>query len=266
MQINYQHLFSQLEQSFQDFNQLSNVEFEKIYAGYKQLSYKPQSDSVYFNLLKLIPFYSGFKAVTVEKKIDVLHKYFPSIETAAAITEEEKSKMLEDQEMIKSISKINAVIHNAAQIIEIRNSFGSFHNYLESFKPMDSFENLLLLKEDLQSRFQYLGGITVYHFMTEIGLPVLKPDRVITRIFKRLGLILNEDALLATVIHGRKFAEATGYSIRYIDIILVKYGQQGKSEMLKVKDGICLDKDPKCSKCSVASFCTYKSNNHATAS
>ena len=38
--------------------------------------------------------------------------------------------------------------------------------------------------------------------MTDIGLPVLKPDRVITPIFKRVGLINNENMLLATVIHG----------------------------------------------------------------
>lgn len=94
--------------------------------------------------------------------------------------------------------------------------------------------------------------------MTDIGLPVLKPDRVITRIFKRLGLINDENALLATVIHGRKFGEATGYSIRFIDIPLVKYGQQGEGDMLKVKGGICLEENPKCNDCGLKTYCSFK--------
>ncbi|WP_094226858.1 hypothetical protein [Methanolobus psychrotolerans] len=65
--------------------------------------------------------------------------------------------------------------------------------------------------------------------MTEIGLPVLKPDRVITRIFKRIGLIESEDQLLKTVIHGRKFSQETGLPIRYIDIIFAIYGQMVSS-------------------------------------
>lgn len=50
----------------------------------------------------------------------------------------------------------------------------------------------------LQERFEYLGEITVYHVLTDIGLPVLKPDRVVTRMFARLGITAVEDDLEAT--------------------------------------------------------------------
>lgn len=144
--------------------------------------------------------------------------------------------------MIKNVNKITAVIENAKVFNEIVNKYDSFYNYLKSFEPESSFENLMLLKEELEYKFTYLGGITVYHFLTDIGLDVLKPDRVLTRIFKRLGLIEDEKQLLKTVIQGRKFAEATGKSIRYIDIIFVTYGQQ-------TKEGICFSKNPRCNIC-----------------
>lgn len=117
----------------------------------------------------------------------------------------------------------------------------------------------MLLKEELEYKFNYLGNITVYHFLTDIGLPVLKLDRVITRIFKRLGLIENEKQLLKTVIQGRKFAEATKLPIRYIDIIFVRYGQQGESKFFSMIDGICLEKYPKCNFCGATEYCNdYK--------
>src|SRR5947209_588372 len=34
-----------------------------------------------------------------------------------------------------------------------------------------------------------------YHFLTDIDMPVLKPDRVISRIFSGLGLIDNENTV-----------------------------------------------------------------------
>ena len=113
------------------------------------------------------------------------------------------------------------------------------------------------MKEELEYRFDYLGGITVYHFLTDIGYEVLKPDRVLLRIFKRLGLIEDEKQLLKTVIQGRRFSKATGLPIRYIDIIFVKYGQQGKSEMFGLNNGICLETNPNCKACGVNGNCSY---------
>jgi DNA-3-methyladenine glycosylase I len=116
------------------------------------------------------------------------------------------------------------------------------------------------LKEELEYRFLGLGRITTYHFLTDIGSPVIKPDRVICRIFQRLGLIDNEGQLLKTVIQGRKFAEATGQPIRYIDIIFVAYGQM-QSKEFGIEHGICLEKNPACSLCDAKRFCIFYSRN-----
>ena len=80
---------------------------------------------------------------------------------------------MSDRGMIANENKIRACVKNAKAIKNVVEHFGSMHRYIESFNPNDSAENLLLLKENLESRFSYLGKITVYHFMTDIGLNVL---------------------------------------------------------------------------------------------
>jgi DNA-3-methyladenine glycosylase I len=94
--------------------------------------------------------------------------------------------------------------------------------------------------------------------MTDIGLPVLKPDRVISRIFFRLGIINDENDLAGTVLQGKKFADATGLPIRYIDIVFVAYGQVQSLEF-GIDRGICLDK-PRCDECGLRKHCRYYAN------
>ena len=157
--------------------------------------------------------------------------------------------------MIRNRRKIVACMKNANVFLKVIQQHGSFQQYIDSFGPTDSLENLVRLKEELQSRFHYLGGVTAYHFLTDIGLPVLKPDRVISRIFFRLGAIGAEDQPWETVLQGRKFAKATGLPIRYIDIVFVAYGQVQSLEF-GVDQGICL-KRPRCQACGLTAYCRY---------
>ena len=170
--------------------------------------------------------------------------------------DEEVSEILSDPEMIRNLRKINACIKNAKVFMEIVNVYGSFYKYIESFSPKISFENLMLFKESMEYQFSGLGSITTYHYLMDIGLPVLKPDRVICRIFNRLALIKSKEQLLSAVIQGRKFAHTTNQPIRYIDIVFVAYGQM-KSEEFGIKKGICLETNPACAVCGVIDYCNY---------
>lgn len=250
MQKNYSDIFSTVEQTLKRQSELSDESFTDKYSNFFNLTFSNRTDDEYFNMLKLIVFYSGFKADTVTRKLHIINNHFPDYKTISLFDEKNILAILSDKEMIKNRDKISAIISNAKTFKNIVDQYGSFQNYLESFEPELSFENLMLLKEELTYKFDYLGGITVYHFLTDIGLLVLKPDRVLTRIFERLGLIENEKQLLKTVIQGRKFAAATKKSIRYIDIIFVTYGQQGS-------EGICLSKNPKCNLCGLTNQCNY---------
>lgn len=110
----------------------------------------------------------------------------------------------------------------------------------------------------MKKRFKYLGGITVFHFLTDIGFNVVKPDRVLCRIFNRLGLVNSEDDYAGVIKAGRQFSIANKVPIRYIDIIFVVYGQVGEKKEFGIKDGICLTTNPKCELCGIYNYCQFK--------
>lgn len=222
---------------------------------FKSFEARTLSNKQYYEILVFVVFYSGFKAATVTSKSEVIRKHFPNLEDVANYNSNDIDRILNDPHMIRNRKKITACVNNARTFKKLIKKYGSFKNYLDSFDAFSSFENLLLLKEELEAKFSYLKRITVYHFLTDIGMPVLKPDRVICRIFERLGLIENNSQLLKTIIHGRKFSEATRLPIRYIDIVFAAYGQ-AQSKEFGIDKGICLKK-PRCNLCEASNYCHY---------
>jgi DNA-3-methyladenine glycosylase I len=249
----YKDVFEKLENTLlkEGSREISIDKIKIELSQYKNIQFIPRTDAEYYQLIVMVVFYSGFKAQTVTSKKEIILGHFSDWKHVASYTEVDIERIMNDPGMIANENKIRACVNNAKAIKNIVNEFGSMHKYIESFNPNESAENLLLLKENLESKFSYLGKITVYHFMTDIGLNVLKPDRVICRIFKRLGLIADENQLLSTVLQGRKFQQQTGHSIRYIDIVLVAYGQVEFLD-LGIKNGICLNK-PRCEVCPLKS-------------
>ncbi|MFC1483224.1 DNA-3-methyladenine glycosylase I [Candidatus Margulisiibacteriota bacterium] len=255
----YKEIFMATEGTLKKYSSFSDSKFKNNFGKFKTFEKRTLSDDDYYDITLTVVFASGFKAGTVSKKKAVIKNHFPNYKIVSTYGNKEVSRIMKDTDMIKNRKKIVACINNAKRFKEIISQYGSFNNYVASFKPKESFENLMLFKEEIEYKFDYLGGITAYHFMTDIGLSVLKPDRVIARIFKRLGLIENPKQKLKTVIQGLKFSEATQLPIRYIDIIFVKYGQSGKEKNFGLEDGICLEVNPKCSICGIKKFCTeYK--------
>ena len=221
------------------------------------------TDADYFDILISVIFYSGFRAAIVNKKRDTIRKHFPDYKTVAGYDHERISKITSDPQMIKHERKIQKSVDNARTFKGIVDQYGSFQKYIDSFFPKTSLENLMRLRSALIQRFGYLSKITSYHFLTEIGMPVLKPDRVVRRIFYRLGLIESEGdsekQLLKVVSQGQKFAQETGYPIRYIDIVFVAYGRKGpvRSGDIGIEREICRKDNPQCSICGASKYCAY---------
>lgn len=263
MDFPYEKTFLAIEKSLLDYGALSKPreEIQHRLDEYKHYGGRELTDELCFRILVEVVFYSGMRAATVTDRLPAIHGHFGDCRKAAQFDRMEIERMLNDAAVLRNRRKIEACIRNAQVMQEIVGRHGSFASYLATFEldPSDQtdagFENLLLLKEELEARFAYLGGITVYHFLTELGLPVLKPDRVIARIFRRLGLVEYDSQHLKTVIHGRKFAKATGLPIRYTDIVLVAYGQVRSIEF-GVDRGICLDQ-PRCNLCNVTDICQF---------
>jgi DNA-3-methyladenine glycosylase I len=253
----YQQVFQLTLESLVEYGSQRKPEAE-IHAAldhYRTLAGLELTDDRAFSILVEVVFYSGFRAATVSARMATIKRWFPDWRTVADYRKSNVTAIMSDPAMIRNSRKIVACINNAKEMREVIREHGSFAQYIASFGRMDSLENLLLLKEELEARFHYLGGVTVYHFLTEIGMPVLKPDRVICRIFHRLGLIEKEEQLLKTVIQGRKFAEATQLPIRYIDIVFVAYGQAQSLEF-GLDRGICL-LTPRCEHCGLKKSCRY---------
>lgn len=245
-------IFSAVHTTLVEHSDYSAEEFNKEFDVFKHYKGKHLCDNDYYSILVDVVFYSGFRASTVNKYMPSIKKHFPNYETVMEYGEDALDKIMNDSDMIKNSRKIRACIKNAKRFDEIIKRYGSFEVYVNSFAPDENDANLIRFKEDLE-RFQGLGRITTYHFMTDIGLDVIKPDRVLMRIFKRLGLIKNTDDLFGAIEAGRQFSRATNLPIRYIDIIFVLYGQLNVPRL----KCICAEKNPNCGICGANKFCGY---------
>jgi DNA-3-methyladenine glycosylase I len=223
---------------------------------FKNFATKEYSDDDYYEKIVFVIFYSGFRAATVTAKRHIIRKHFPSIKQVAAYTQSDIDKILADEKMIRHKGKIKACVKNALVIKGLIDRYGSMEKYINSFEPKNSFENILNLKKDLTNKLSFIGPTTIFHFLTDIGLQVIKPDRVLCRIFYRLGLITSENDLLGCVKQGILFSKRTGIPIRYIDIIFVAYGQEQAVEF-GMDRGICLKK-PRCKYCGIKDYCNFK--------
>lgn len=246
-------IFSNIYKTRYTYSDYSKEEFDDKFSAFKSYEKRMLSDNDYYRIIVDIIFYSGFRASTVDKYIENIHRHFPDYKTVCNYSLSEIEIIKRDPNMIRNKSKIDACVHNAMIVSKLVDKYGTVKNYIESFHPNSSDDALYKLKRSLESNFSYLGGVTSYHFLTDIGLNVLKPDRVILRIFYRLGLIDNEKDLIGAVKVGRAFSEATNLPIRYIDIIFVSYGQLNQDKI----ECICSEINPKCNKCGVRSECSY---------
>lgn len=239
---------------------VSKHEFKARLDKFKNFSYKGLSDDEIFWMLTYVMFFSlGKRASMIEKKLPLLKQYLYGVVRVANLSDSELNKIITKTGFGLQVIRCR---ENAKKFLSIINHYGSFEGYLEqlfNIKDTDcSSEKLKLFHQDLNKRYVGIGETSGWHFITELGFNSLKPDSVIKRIFYRLGLISEEQGNIETIEVGRKFAEKLNLPMRYIDIIFVKLGQEGSSDLLGTTDGICLNQNPKCHLCPLIKFCNYK--------
>jgi DNA-3-methyladenine glycosylase I len=225
--VDYAEVFYQIEETLRNQSTLMREEFDRRFGKFSDGGYRVKTDHDIFRVLVYIPFYSGMRSSTVTQKLPTIKKYLYDFNKVKDYSEAEVDQMLRDPNMIRHRRKIEACIANAREFDALLKQHGSFSKYLESFGCLTEEATIKKLRADLTDRFRYLGEITSYHFLTELGLDVIKPDRVICRVFERLGLIDDRKNIDQAVEVGRRIAVATGYPTRYVDAVLVKYGQVG---------------------------------------
>ena len=80
-------------------------------------------------------------------------------ETIAKFGEMELEELANDKRVIRNRRKLQAIVDNARQMIDLDAKHGSFRDYLRSH---DNFDETV---KDLRRQFRFLGDMGCYHFL-----------------------------------------------------------------------------------------------------
>ena len=128
----------------------------------------PHSLSDYFEVLSKAVFKSGISWGVVEARWGGLRAAFHGFDPAqvASFTPETVERLMSDARIMRSRTKIEATIDNAAEIVTIDREHDGFRNYLRSHTGFDEAVS------DLTSRFRCLGESGACFFLQVAGEPV----------------------------------------------------------------------------------------------
>jgi DNA-3-methyladenine glycosylase I len=143
-------------------------------------------DAALFERLVLEINQAGLSWLTILKKREAFRSAYDGFdpEVVARYGARERRRLLTDPGIVRNRLKIDAAIANAARILELRESHGSFAGWLAAHHPRSKDEWVKLFK----STFRFTGGEIVGEFLISIGyLPGAHADTcpVQRRILKR---------------------------------------------------------------------------------
>jgi DNA-3-methyladenine glycosylase I len=147
-----------------------------------------------FEMFALDCFQAGLSWITILNKREAFRKAFDNFNVAkvAAFDQKKIDKLLLDPGIIRNKLKIPAVINNARIILQMRNEFNSFGDYIWSFSKGKTIQNRwksladipatspvsdAMSKDMIIRGFKFAGSTICYAFMQSIGMV---NDHVIT--------------------------------------------------------------------------------------
>lgn len=110
---------------------------------------------------------AGLSWLTILKKRDGMREAYDgfSVETVAAYDEADRARLLSDSRIIRNRLKVDAAIANARRVLELRESHGSFADWLDAHHPREKADWVKLFK----STFRFTGGEITGEFLMSIG-------------------------------------------------------------------------------------------------
>jgi len=84
----------------------------------------------------------------------------------AAMTPTDVDQLLADERMIRNRPKVEALVYNARELLDLDRQHGGFDRYLASLGEYES------VAAELRRRFHFLGETTVHFFLWGAGYPV----------------------------------------------------------------------------------------------
>ena len=145
---------------------LPNENHHRIYHDF-QYGFPIEQDNELFGRLILEINQAGLSWDLILKKQDNFRIAFDNfdIEKIAAYSHQKVEELVLDSGIIRNSLKINAVIHNAKVIIELKKEFKSFKNWIEFHQPKNKEEWVKLFKKT----FKFTGGEIVNEFLMSTG-------------------------------------------------------------------------------------------------
>ncbi len=126
-----------------------------------------RDDSLLFERLILEINQAGLSWLTILKKRENFRRAYHNfnIDVVAAYEESDRIRLLNDGGIIRNRLKIKAAIENARRLVDIRNEYGSFADWLDYFHPLTKAEWTKLFKKT----FRFTGGEIVGEFLMSTG-------------------------------------------------------------------------------------------------
>lgn len=128
----------------------------------------PQRDeAVLFERLLLEINQAGLSWETMLKKREGFRRAYDGfdVDRVAAYGDAERTRLLADPGIIRNRLKVDAAIHNAGVIQQLRASHGSFAGWLDAQHPMDKAGWVKLFKKT----FRFTGGEITGEFLMSLG-------------------------------------------------------------------------------------------------
>jgi len=124
-------------------------------------------DAALFERLMLEVNQAGLSWLTILKKREAFRRAYDRFdpEVVAAYGARDRRRLLADPGIVRNRLKVEAAIANAARILELRESHGSFAQWLAIHHPRSKGEWVKLFKRT----FRFTGGEIVGEFLISIG-------------------------------------------------------------------------------------------------
>jgi DNA-3-methyladenine glycosylase I len=133
----------------------------------REYGFPVQDDRVLFERLLLEINQAGLSWLTILKKREGFRAAYDAFEfeRVAEYGEADRARLLQDAGIIRNRLKIDAAIHNANRIVELRASHGSFAAWLAAHHPLERADWVMLFKKT----FRFTGGEITGEFLISIG-------------------------------------------------------------------------------------------------
>lgn len=124
-------------------------------------------DDALFERLLLEINQAGLSWLTILKKREGFRAAYHgfNVRSVASYGEEDRSRLLADPRIIRNGLKVDAAIHNANRILQLRERHGSFAGWLDAHHPLSKAEWVKLFKKT----FKFTGGEITGEFLMSIG-------------------------------------------------------------------------------------------------